>query len=403
MSNVPESLNFAKRCEFSLEVDNINSTIPITDTVFTIQDSIYQLYPKATFSIKDTSGMYNEFLTLTNGTKIKLSWGKTKEDWKHCTYTVIDQSMPEQNNPNSWGGNIELSLIHEYFYNQTKESKAFDNNISDIVSELANKYPFKKINIDNTLNSGKWYQTYLTDADFIINRLMPFAYSTDCKNTPFYCFIDSNNNFNLKNYKNMSQQNPIFEYRYKSKGIPQAAEDNTIINISFAQCKVADLKPNYKRLTGHFDKEGKWQKLSENKITNYPSDEKNPIPIKANTDVCTDVFHCYDFDVEDDETKNNNLGQEINNMKFNMNIDKFIITVPFNREITAGCVISLKLPSTQNGTKSSEMSLRFSGNYVVESTFHKWDGRQAITMLVCGKQSVKLTGNYRNLSLICNR
>ena len=71
------------------------------------------------------------------------------------------------------------------------------------IKESAKKYNFDKIDIENTLNSGYWYQPYINDSEFIMNYLLPFAFSNSSQNTPFYCWIDSNNEFHFKSFQSM--------------------------------------------------------------------------------------------------------------------------------------------------------------------------------------------------------
>ena len=76
------------------------------------------------------------------------------------------------------GGGFEIELIHDYFMKQYKKSDAYQSNISDIVSEIASKYQFDSIDVEQTLNSGYWYQPFVNDSEFIINYLLPFAFSS---------------------------------------------------------------------------------------------------------------------------------------------------------------------------------------------------------------------------------
>lgn len=399
-----ESLNFAKSCEFSFEVDDVVSGIPITDTSFVLYDSIYSLYPKATIRVNDTSGAYNEFMGFVNGTKIKISYGLDKESWKKCTYRVVQNSVPEGNNPSRWGGTFELSLVHDYIFNQNKKSRAYDSNISDIINTLTKNYSFESRDIDTTLNSGIWYQPYVNDAEFITKYLLPFSYSTDSEKSPFFCFIDSNNNFHFKNYNRLMLQNAEMTYYYKSKGLMSGIQKDTIVTISFAQNTVADTKEFYHRHVSKYDENGNYVKNEiDSYITDFPKNETNPIPVKMNTECVTGILTLFNNDVLANDTKNNNLGMEINHLNHGIFSDTVIITIPFNRDVCAGKIIEVNLPSVSGDSDTAELSLRYSGNYIVVSSYQKWDGRNSSTIIVCSKQVVKVTSDYRNVALIVNR
>ena len=87
------------------------------------------------------------------------------------------------------------------------------------MEEIVRLYPFDSVDIESTFNSGLWYQPFVTNAEFINNYLLPFAYSTSAQNTPYYSFIDSNNKFNFKSFNSMFTQNPIKEMEYGTKGV----------------------------------------------------------------------------------------------------------------------------------------------------------------------------------------
>ena len=57
------------------------------------------------------------------------------------------------------------------------------------------------------------------------------------------------------------------------------------------------------------------------------------------------------------------------------------------------------MPNVKSNSSSSK-SLRNSGKYLIESSYHIWDSKNARTMLVCSKQNVVLTEEYRNNHLL---
>lgn len=388
---------------FSLEVDDNETGIKASGINFTLHDSIYDLYPTAKMSLTDYTGTFNEYMGFVNGTKVTIRFGRNEETWKKCSYRVIKNSTPQQNTQNGIGGNIELSLLHDYSNFQNKVSESYNSNISDIIKSKTNNYSFDYVNINPTLNSGLWLQPYITDSDFMINHLLPFAYSTDSDNSPYYCFIDSNNGFNFRNYKRLFLQNNYRVLEYKSGGTIESLATNTITSINFAQVSLSDIKPFYNRITTYFDENGEYYKNgSPTLITDFPNSATDPIPVKANLDYITGVECLLDDDILLEDTKNNRLGFIANSVKDCISPDKVIITMNLDRGLCSGKKVRINLPTTSSNS-SNELSLRCSGDYLIESSYHKWNGRNAITILVCSKQIIKVTNEYRNIALVVNR
>lgn len=391
------------RANISLKIDGIDFTVNPSSVNFTLYDSIFNFYSKASLRCVDGTGNYEEYLAFINGTKVEFGFANNLETMIYTPYRVVKNSVPEQLTSQNPSGNLDISLIHDYFYYQDKKSKGYNNNISDIVKSLVSKYTFNKINIDNTLNSGIWYQPYMTDAEFIVKNLLPFAYSTDSDDTPYFCWIDSLNNFNFKSYNQLIQQQPVKELVYKSVGQFDTFEDNTIFKVFFAQTSLSDIRQCYNRIIGSYDENGNYVKNPRNSlISNYPKGSTLPIPIRADLNLVTSVFNNFDEDILLDENKNTKLGYNINNIRNTLFIDKIIIVVNFDRKLVAGKKIKISMPTTKSND-SSELSLRNSGEYIIESSYHRWVGNQALTMLVCSKQTVKLSADYYNFKNIIKR
>ena len=392
-----------KKYELNLKVDGNDTDISPSSYSFVIRDSIFELYPKASFTINDPTGSFNEFLGFVNGTKLEISIGRSLDNMVSCPFRVVNNAVPEQYSQNSPSGKIELSLIHDYYYYQTKLSMAFNNNISDIVLKKVKNYKFNSINIDDTLNSGLWYQPYIYDDEFIIKYLLPFAYSTDSEKTPFFCYIDGNNNFNFRSYKKLAQQNFYKEFNYRSIGQLNSLLENTIISTNFYQERVDSYRSSLHKILGYYDSNGSYITANrEALIVDYPKNDIDPIAIKCDLNNITSVENLINDDIILDENKNNRYGEEFNKIKKGLFIDKIVLTTNFDNKITAGKKIRLTIPLITEDS-NNEFSLRNSGDYIIESTYHKWTGKDAISVIICSRQSLKLTSQYRNLNLIVNR
>lgn len=396
MENV--SSNSYQRCYISLKVDGVDTQLTPSSYAFTLFDSIYNFYSKAKLVISDFMGNLNEYLAFVDGTEIEISFGLTEDNMKTCKYTVVGNSVPNQTaNGYGFGGTFELNLIHNYFYKQSKQSRAFQDNISSIVEKLVKSYNFSAIDIEETNNSGYWYQPYINDSEFIQNYLLPFAYSSSARNTPFYCFIDSNNGFHFKSFQSMMNNNSVKELTYATDPLLVLADDTKFSTINFAQTELSKLRPWFNCKYFSYDKDSKFIENNDS-LLDYIK-ENGKYPIKGSDFEKTNIVSLYDDDLKLDDTKNNNKGYVINLHNEIMCPDKIIINTIIDTSLTCGKVLTINIPTTKSNN-SDDYSIRNSGKYIIESSYHIWDGQKPRTMLVCSKQNVKLNSEYRNQNLL---
>lgn len=376
--------------------DNDSELSPMS---FAVQefDSIYQLYPKVKLNVSDYEGVLNEYLAFVDGTKVEISFGESDDSLKKCSFVVAKNAVPQQKtSSNGTGGDFEVELIHEYFIKQYKKSKAYQNNISDIIKSLVNEYEFDSIDIESTLNSGMWYQPYVNDAEFIMNYLSPFAFSNSSENTPFFTFIDSNNNFHFKSFNMMFNGKAIHELTYDTENV--IANPYGLSSVNFSQLELSKLRPWLNTSYYNYDNNGNYV-YDNDKLMDYMKTTKGKFPIIGNSDNPTNIISLYDYDIEQDDTENNNKGYKINLHKESILPDKIIINTVLNKNLVCGNIITINLPSVESN-QTDEKSLRNSGNYLIESSYHIWDGHNARTMLICSKQNINITNEYRIKELL---
>lgn len=374
----------------SLSINDISADIPLSTTSFIIKDSINELYPKVNFTINDEWGTMNEYLAFIDGSKISLSFGKTKETQIKNDYRVFVNGQPIQNSQNYISGKISVELIHDYYYYQNKISKSYQNNISDIIKSLVNKYKFSKLDIDTTYNSGLWIQPYMSDAEFIINNLLPYSYSTDSNNSPFYCWIDNNNVFHFKSYKQLCEQKAIRKYEYTSLGENTVFDENSILTVNFLQDGMNVIKPLINQVYGYYNKDGDFVNEQNLKMKDFPKNKTSKIPIIADASLITDVFENLDDDMYSEDNENNRKGYINNRMRNSFCLDKVLISTNIDPQLHSGQLVNIKLPM-MNGNNSQKQS----GDYIIETCYHKWNGKQGVTILVCARQRITVNGDYK--------
>lgn len=384
----------------SIKVNDNDSGLSPMSFSLTEFDSIYQFYPKVKFAVSDYSGMLNEFMAFVDGTSIEITFGRTKEECKTCKFIIAKDSVPQQKtSSNGFGGDFEIELIHDYYNTQYKISKAYKSNISDIVYDVARKYKFNKIDIEDTLNSGIWYQPNVNDSEFIVEYLLPFAFNNSTQNTPFYSFIDSNNEFHFKSFNAMFESTPLKELAYGTFGTDIIANDNILSSINFSQLELSKIKPFFNSNYYSYDKNGEFIDFNDS-LLNY-NKTQGKYPIIGNSNNCTNIISLYDNDINADDTKNNNKGFRINLHKEVVLPDKIIINTVLDKSLVCGHTINVSLPLPMSNS-DSDKSLRHSGKYLIESSYHTWNGQSARTTLICSKQNLKVASDYRNYNLLFN-
>lgn len=393
-----ENMSAFQRATISLKVNGNDSGLsPMSFSVIEF-DSIYQFYPKVKFIVSDYEGIANEYLAFVDGTEVEITFGESDDSVKKCKFVVAKNAVPQQKtSSNGIGGDFEIELIHDYFMKQYKKSDAYQSNISDIVSEIASKYQFDSIDVEQTLNSGYWYQPFVNDSEFIINYLLPFAFSNSAQNTPFYAFIDSNNVFHFKSFNSMFNSTPLKEITYGTYGIDIVANGNIFYSVNFSQLELSKIKPYFNCRYYNYDEDGNISLENDSLLKYTKSQGKYPI-IGSSTNP-TEIISLYDNDIKQDDTKNNNKGFAINLHKDVVLPDKITINTHLDKTLVCGNTITVNMPNVTSNS-SDTLSLRNTSTYLIESSYHIWDSKNARTMLVCSKQNVNLTEQYRNNKIL---
>ena len=394
---------YNERYTIGLTVEEKDLDVSPINYSFIIKDSINSLFPTAFITFRDITGQFNEYLTFIDGVKIKINFGNTKSSI-NCPFVVMRNSTPEQITPTNAGGIIEIPLIHEYYYNQSKKSLAFNDEISSIVKKKASSFNFNSIDIDSTLNKGLWYQPYITDADFIVNLLLPFSFSNDANSSPYYCFIDINNDFYYKSYKKLYiDAKSIQTLNLVQNATIETLSDNSIYSFNSTQPAIKDIRDNLHRILFDFDSSNSYEDVQDY-VYDYPTSqsEKRYIPITWSMDNITYVGEllCDDGNIEN--TKNNNKGLQNNSMKKIYSLDRVIVMTNVNTNLRSGKKITINVPTGTDSSKT-ESSSRYSDDYLIETAYQKWTGSLGKTILVCSKKNIKLPDNYSRRSILIKK
>ena len=393
-----EDMSAFQRATISLKINGNDSGLsPMSFSVIEF-DSIYQFYPKVKLVVSDYEGIANEYLAFVDGTEVEITFGASNDTVKKCKFVVAKNAVPQQKtSSNGIGGDFEIELIHDYFMKQSKKSNAYQSNISNIVSKIVSQYKFDDVDIESTLNSGNWYQPFVNDSEFIVDYLLPFAFSNSSQNTPYFAFIDSNNVFHFKSFYSMFNSTPLKEITYGTNGVDIVANGNIFYSINFSQLELSKIKPYFNCKYYNYDKDGNI--ITNNDTLLKYANSQGKYPIIGSSDNPTDIISLYDEDIKYDDTKNNNKGYSINLHKDIVLPDKITINTHLDKNLVCGKTLNINMPNVTSNA-SNDKSLRNTSKYLIESSYHIWDSKNARTMLICSKQNVTLTNEYRNNYLL---
>jgi hypothetical protein len=373
-------------------INNTEFTVEPSIFSFSMKDSIHKLYPELNFTMADRSGIFLEYLTFAEGNDIKIQYG-FDNDIIENKYVFVNNNLDKIYESNYINGQVTCLGIHEYFKDQNVISQGYFKRISNIVQEKIATYTFKGSRINSTGNNDYWYQPLMTDADFMTKLLLPNAYSNNSFDTPFFMFIGNDNYFNLRNYKDMFQTNPVKDIYYIKKDPSKYTRDN-LINFQKMNNGSSNTEKIKNRLVFSYSRDTSELLEEQDAITDYPNDLKGSIPILSNDNVKSIVELGYE---ESDIGRNENvLGRKVNSMKESFFIERLILTIPLDVNINAGSTINFKVPNYL-GRSDTEESVFYGGKYLVEESEHVWSGkdRNGFSVLTVSRKDVKLNNTYK--------
>lgn len=361
---------------------------------FSMIDSIHSIYSRASMSVNDYTGFFQEYLGTAEGNIVELRFG-VGDKMLSCPYVVTEDSNPDPDTPKGLTGRVDVNFVHEWHNRQTQSSRSYSGRISDVITQIVNEYPFEPGVVNDTSNNDFWLQGQRTQARFITDVLLKNAYSLNADGTPFYAFIDSKNRFNLRNLKSMLYDaKDAFTYIVR----PASTEDpkvyyQTVMGIrrwkrgSRKLWKLRHVQTNViNRDSGALDQDQ--VDLATGPVPN------GRLPILNDEDGTTGSAMLGYAPVTTAEQENVQ-GQLANLLRDGAFIDEFMLIVPFNPTLTAGSKIRLEVPAIVE-MDGEELSRQYTGSYLIELCEHVWNGEeeQAFTKLLIGRKYVSLPENY---------
>lgn len=362
---------------------------------FSISDSIYNVLPELKLGFKDFGGYMNEFLTFIEGSIAGITLGYNKNQLT-SNYMITGNSIQSFEGGDIFNPVTTINGIHEWYNYQEIISKAYNDRISNIIRTLANKYPlFKKKIINDTGNAGKWYQPLINDLQFIETILLPNSFSYNSKNTPFYCFVDTNNEFNFRNWNAMYQNIPDITLKFQTSNINKLSKE-TIMTFSYVSDTAASREALSRKVFYFNSLTGEIVEKND-KIQDYPNTGKK-IPIKYKNQDYDFSYAMFGYvDNTDTFEKERQLGRQIYSMRNSIPMQKIFVTTRLNPDLRAGKVVNFKVEMKDTQDQIFESNY-FSGKYLIESSNHSWNpvSQECNTQLQLSKRDVTVPFNYTN-------
>lgn len=378
--------------EFSLAIDGKSVVDDSMEYSFSISDSIHEIYPRMAFSFNDLSGLLQEFLLTTEGLPVQVTFGIKDAGKIECRFVIQDDDLENSQTPGIMNGELRINLVHEYHNKQSVKSTAYNDRISSIVRTLINRYSFNSININDTGNKSYWYQPMTSDVDFMKQILLPYAYSKNADNTPFFMFIDSNNEFNFRNFTSLFKTDPVAISYYPE--IQRSTKQTNALTIGRFRTGSSVTYPIRRRALIWLDRETGELHEEDDHIYSYPSNSEQ-IPIVGDNSLVTGYLFL-------GQTKTNASEKEIFNapkfetMKDSLFLDRLMIGTYLNTDLRAGKTITLDLPTRKTDT-GDDLSLLFRGKYLIEDSKHVWNGKSksGYTKILVSRRGVNVPDQYQ--------
>jgi len=179
---------------------------------FKFSTSVFSAYPRAEIIYNDKEGRMMALLLIKPGNFIQFVFQDidTQKVYEMTPLIVSGVESLDKDEgtgggkTSSLGGQMKIHLIHPWEVYTDWSNQGFDQSISDIVIDLAQRskqgWSFSKIAVDGTDDSQGTirYKLQESESEFIVNKLLPYA-TVDSQAA--YAFVNEKNEFHLHNFK----------------------------------------------------------------------------------------------------------------------------------------------------------------------------------------------------------
>lgn len=370
--------------------------------LFTISDSIYDLFPRASLAFPDETVLFKSGGMLTDGFPIALSLGLDGKTIG-CSYVV---SQGETESPETKGfssGALKLNLIHQGRALMTSRSRSLKGVISDVMSTVVDTLKFSSSHLEKTRGMGTWWQTGNNEEDLLLRTLLPVASSYSGRDTPMYLFGDSNDQINLLSFASMIQGHPVGEYTMAPQSPTSMHEDgiSTFYDLRpFTEGLMPSLLNAKPRVVGYKSDDASMLDTKDSVYSHVVGEgDAMPLPNPKGDTRLLDLGR----QIQEPNEKIFWQAKINNSYRSLLSQEKILVTLPLDPTLVAGKLLSVKVALPDLGSKGSQIDSHYTGTWLAESTVHAWIGsnKKGTTQAVLIRGKTKLGRSLmKNLAII---
>jgi hypothetical protein len=349
---------------------------------FSVSDNIYSAFPILDLNYSDNSGIFLENGNFTQGVLLNVQFGiASGSDMLDVDFrsSCRDDISPKAGIP-GLNGNLTVKGIHESFF-KNRESPHIalkEIIVSDAVKKL---FPSEtKLKIETT--KGK-IESYVFDEPYQFTRDVLFPQATNGKIRSYCYFRNLSDELHFESIELLENQAPEEKLVFG-----EVDGDNAYNTLNSFLPYNEGLDKNLI----NFHAEGKILKKDltfEVKDQSVATDAKDMIPVVVNTRIHHDQYFHRQFNpkVEYDQL---NSAFWADAMRSGFFVDKAFGGLPLHPNLVAGKVVEVAV-SVMDNESGHELSETFSSKWLIEQSFHIWDGiqKRGMTQLFLCRSSMK--------------
>jgi hypothetical protein len=348
--------------------------LPLDMVSFSLIDSIYSIYRRATLQIPDKIGLFQEAYVDSPGIKHSIKFSqKNKQgvvNFVKGDFTVDKSQIESAATYGTSSGTLGINLQSWWKFNQQNVQTAYKDRISNIAKQVAmNYFTPAQLDVNDTGNQGVWLQADMTDGKFINDILLPNAFSQNASGAPFYAWEGNDGLFHFRNYlslfRSVGQTDDDLFYS------PQMADptmDPTKVKNTVMDMRIFSKSQKYPNQNINFfdiARESGMLDITPDSILDHPR-----IPTLTRAQVLSPSARSEFLGLSRQDQADNFSGQQSFFFRDDLLSDKKMVVLPSCLTLNAGNKVSLTVLANQS--QQSNPSYRHSGEYIIELSEQIW-------------------------------
>lgn len=374
-----------------------------------MKDSMNAYFPYLEVIIADFTTIVSEVVFFVEGIELTAKLVKNSEEPNE---EILEHdffwSEHQMQNPRGEGkitGDTLLLFLSRHRKDDLPKSRSFNGTIESVIQQVAatQKSSFSKTVISATGNNDYWYQTNERDSQFV-QMLGETAFSQSSDQSPFYAFINLQNEFYFSTVEDLFKQQPVETFKLikhqVEEGFTQVVPTpTTIMHFEFMYGGFPTNSLNYNRRIFNTDTNGdplfEDSKLENHltRTTNKNSTRKGKFTLRSQ-DIPKNASGISYYGIKNSTDSDNFKGYRNNLCRDSALAYRMTIRLPYNDKIAAGRIIRTEIDSYDEG-KAGGLSPEYSGDWVVlESEVLFGVTGQPWTQAVIAKSTIDLNQNH---------